>query len=167
MITGVRIPLGTPLGKIAVPAYLPELVVKVERSPPRDSLVSSSAAPLSGALLHCRCIKPLSETLYGYTVFQTRFMECAMHRDNVIQNLPHPSQVRSERAAFTGETATPATASEWISEMSTLLQLRWPSIDPARLEDVASDLWRDEQLRSHDAKTAARMWLEPVSTSRS
>jgi hypothetical protein len=41
---------------------------------------------------------------------------------------------------------------------------RWPTIDPARLDDVAHDLWRDERLQSMRPEDAAEEWLKPVST---
>ena len=53
-------------------------------------------------------------------------------------------------------------AGVWIDEVSAQLQARWPSIDPARLDDVASDLWQDDTLRVLEPRVAARLWLEPV-----
>ena len=82
-------------------------------------------------------------------------------------------QVQSE-AGFNGTTkaadrsvgVSVVTASEWIDRVSAQLQKRWPTIDPARLDDLASDLWTDERLRAMSPDAAAADWLEPVSSRR-
>jgi hypothetical protein len=56
-----------------------------------------------------------------------------------------------------------STAGDWLAVISARLQQRWPTIDPARLDDVAHDLWRDERLRSMLPEDAAEEWLKPVS----
>ena len=53
-------------------------------------------------------------------------------------------------------------ASEWITHVSDCLQERWKTIDPARLDDLAADLWRDEALRAMEPREAADEWLRPV-----
>lgn len=50
----------------------------------------------------------------------------------------------------------------WIAACAHALQQQWRTVDPAQLEDVAGDLWRDERLRSMTPGEAARAWLEPV-----
>lgn len=53
-------------------------------------------------------------------------------------------------------------AREWIARCSQRLQEHWRTIDPERLDDVASDLWADERLRRMDPAAAAEEWLRPV-----
>lgn len=53
-------------------------------------------------------------------------------------------------------------ANEWMDVVSERLQRQWPTVDPARLDDVAADLWADEKLRSMAPLTAADEWLRPV-----
>lgn len=53
-------------------------------------------------------------------------------------------------------------AQEWIDKCSQRLQEHWRTIDPARLDDVAADLWADERLRPMDPAVAAEEWLRPV-----
>jgi hypothetical protein len=55
-------------------------------------------------------------------------------------------------------------ASDWLAIISARLQQRWPTIDAARLDDVAHDLWRDERLRTMRPEDAAEEWLKPVSS---
>ena len=50
----------------------------------------------------------------------------------------------------------------WIAACAHVLQQRWRTVDPAQLEEVAGDLWRDERLRAMPPKEAAVAWLEPV-----
>jgi hypothetical protein len=55
-----------------------------------------------------------------------------------------------------------STQPTWTAKVSARLQLQWPSVDPVRLDDLAEDLWRDEQLRALEPDDAARRWLQPV-----
>lgn len=57
---------------------------------------------------------------------------------------------------------TSVRANEWMDVMSKRLQQQWPSVDPARLDDVAADLWANEALRAMDPGSAADAWLSPV-----
>ena len=50
----------------------------------------------------------------------------------------------------------------WIAACAHQLQQQWRTVDPSQLEDLASDLWRDERLRALGPDEAARVWLEPV-----
>jgi len=50
----------------------------------------------------------------------------------------------------------------WIAACAHQLQQQWRTVDPAQLEDLAGELWRDEQLRLLGPDEAARVWLEPV-----
>ncbi len=50
----------------------------------------------------------------------------------------------------------------WIAACAHPLQQQWRTVDPAQLEDLAGDLWRDERLRAMGPDEAARGWLEPV-----
>jgi len=52
--------------------------------------------------------------------------------------------------------------SRWLTAVSARLQQRWPTIDPAQLDDLALDLWRDEKLRAMEPERAADEWLRPV-----
>ncbi len=53
-------------------------------------------------------------------------------------------------------------ANEWMEVVSKRLQIQWPSVEPARLDDVAADLWANEALRAMDPAAAADAWLSPV-----
>jgi hypothetical protein len=55
-------------------------------------------------------------------------------------------------------------ASDWLDVMSARLQRQWPTIDPARLDDLAFDLWRDETLRAMGPEQATEEWLAPVAS---
>lgn len=55
-------------------------------------------------------------------------------------------------------------ASVWIAACAHRLQQQWRTVDPAQLEELASDLWRDERLRSMSPIEAASAWLEPVAS---
>ena len=50
----------------------------------------------------------------------------------------------------------------WIAACAHQLQQQWRTVDPAQLEELAWDLWRDEALRSLSPGEAAQVWLEPV-----
>lgn len=50
----------------------------------------------------------------------------------------------------------------WIAACAHQLQQQWRTVDPAQLEDLAGDLWRDERLRALTPSEAAQVWLEPV-----
>lgn len=52
----------------------------------------------------------------------------------------------------------------WIAACAHQLQQQWRTVDPGQLEELASDLWRDDRLRSMLPGDAAREWLEPVSS---
>jgi hypothetical protein len=48
---------------------------------------------------------------------------------------------------------------EWIVRCAYRLRQRWRTIDAQSLEDVATELLRDESLRRLDPEEAAREWL--------
>jgi hypothetical protein len=53
---------------------------------------------------------------------------------------------------------------QWIAIAAHRLQHRWRSINPGQLDDLAADLWRDEQLRALDPSKAVDTWLAPIWT---
>lgn len=53
-------------------------------------------------------------------------------------------------------------ANIWIAACAHQLQQQWRTVDPAQLEDLAWDLWRDERLRALTPSEAAQVWLEPI-----
>lgn len=53
---------------------------------------------------------------------------------------------------------------QWIHQCAERLHERWHTVEPAQLEEVAMDLWRDEGLRKMHPKDAASSWLVPVSS---
>jgi len=54
------------------------------------------------------------------------------------------------------------TEAQWIAIAAHRLQHRWRSINPGQLDDLATELWRDEQLRHLDPSRAVDHWLAPV-----
>jgi len=46
------------------------------------------------------------------------------------------------------------TEAQWIAIAAHRLQHRWRSINPGQLDDLAADLWRDEQLRALEPANA-------------
>jgi hypothetical protein len=42
------------------------------------------------------------------------------------------------------------------------LQHRWRTINPGQLDDLAADLWQDEQLRKLEPANAVDKWLAPI-----
>ena len=53
--------------------------------------------------------------------------------------------------------------SEWIVQCADRLRERWQTVDAAQLEEVAVEIWRNDQLRSMSPADAAVYWLAPVS----
>ena len=51
---------------------------------------------------------------------------------------------------------------DWIAVCAHQLQRRWRTIDPEQLDDLAADLWKDEQLRQLPPAQAAIAWLAPI-----
>lgn len=47
----------------------------------------------------------------------------------------------------------------WVAACSHVLQRRWRSVDPELLEDVAAELWSDQERRSRDPVEVAAEWL--------
>ena len=56
------------------------------------------------------------------------------------------------------------TETQWIAIAAHRLQHRWRSINPGQLDDLAAELWRDEELRSLEPEHAVDTWLTPVWT---
>jgi len=54
------------------------------------------------------------------------------------------------------------TEAQWIAIAAHRLQHRWRSINPGQLDDLAAELWRDDQLRDLDPAEAVDHWLTPV-----
>ena len=52
----------------------------------------------------------------------------------------------------------------WIAACAHQLQQRWRTVHPSELEAVASDLWRDDHLRTLAPADAATEWLKPVAS---
>ena len=51
---------------------------------------------------------------------------------------------------------------QWIAQCADRLRQRWRTVEPAQSEELAVDLWRDEQLRAMLPEEAAAAWLSPV-----
>lgn len=54
------------------------------------------------------------------------------------------------------------TQPEWVAIAAHRLQYRWRSINPGQLEDVATELWKDEHLSGLDPAQAVDTWLTPI-----
>jgi hypothetical protein len=53
-------------------------------------------------------------------------------------------------------------STQWIAQCADRLHQRWRTVEPAQLEDLAVDLWKDVQLRAMPPEEAAAVWLSPV-----
>ncbi|MES2913122.1 MAG: hypothetical protein V4718_17135 [Pseudomonadota bacterium] len=53
---------------------------------------------------------------------------------------------------------------EWIAQCAERLHDRWHTVEPAQLEEVAVDIWKNDFFRSMEPAEAAAFWLTPVST---
>lgn len=51
---------------------------------------------------------------------------------------------------------------QWIAQCADRLHQRWRTVEPAQLEELAVDLWKDVQLRAMPPEEAAAIWLSPV-----
>jgi hypothetical protein len=51
---------------------------------------------------------------------------------------------------------------QWIAQCADRLHQRWRTVEPAQLEELAVDLWKDVQLRAMPPEKAAAVWLSPV-----
>lgn len=56
------------------------------------------------------------------------------------------------------------TEAQWIAIAAHRLQHRWRSINLGQLDELASDLWHDEQLRVLEPSLAVDTWLAPMWT---
>ena len=56
------------------------------------------------------------------------------------------------------------TRPDWIAIAAHRLQYRWRSINPGQLEEVAAEIWNDEQLSVLDPAEAIDAWLAPIYT---
>ena len=56
------------------------------------------------------------------------------------------------------------TEAQWVAIAAHRLQHRWRSINPGQLDDLAADLWQDEQLRALEPAKAVDKWLAPIWT---
>ena len=54
------------------------------------------------------------------------------------------------------------TPTQWIAQCADRLRLRWRTVEPALLEEVAVEVWRDAKLRNLPPAEAAALWLRPV-----
>lgn len=52
--------------------------------------------------------------------------------------------------------------SQWITKCAERLHDRWHTVEPAQLEEVAVDIWKNDYLRSMGPAEAAAFWLTPV-----
>lgn len=59
----------------------------------------------------------------------------------------------------------PLTEAQWVAIAAHRLQHRWRSINPGQLDDLAAELWQDEQLRVLEPAHAVDTWLTPIWTS--
>lgn len=57
---------------------------------------------------------------------------------------------------------TPLTPTEWIHQCAARLHERWHTVAQAQLEDVALDIYLDDQLRHLPPAEAAAAWLSPI-----
>jgi hypothetical protein len=51
---------------------------------------------------------------------------------------------------------------QWIAQCADRLHQHWRTVEPAQLEELAVDLWKDAQLRAMPPEEAAAVWLSPV-----
>ena len=51
---------------------------------------------------------------------------------------------------------------EWVAIAAHRLHYRWRSINPAQLDEVAAELWKDEHLRGLEPARAVDTWLTPI-----
>lgn len=51
---------------------------------------------------------------------------------------------------------------QWIAQCADQLHHHWRTVEPAQLEELAVDLWKDAQLRAMPPEEAAAVWLRPV-----
>lgn len=51
---------------------------------------------------------------------------------------------------------------QWIAQCADRLHQHWRTVEPAQLEELAVDLWKDVQLRAMPPEEAAAVWLSPV-----
>jgi len=51
---------------------------------------------------------------------------------------------------------------QWVSQCADRLHQHWQTVEPAQLEEVAMELWRDSHLRALPPANAAELWLSPV-----
>jgi len=56
------------------------------------------------------------------------------------------------------------TEAQWIAIAAHRLQHRWRSINPRQLDDLAAELWQDEELRALEPACAVDHWLTPIWT---
>ena len=54
---------------------------------------------------------------------------------------------------------------EWVAIAAHRLSRRWRHVDAQQLDEVATDLYRDEALRKLEPQDAADAWLAPLETS--
>lgn len=48
---------------------------------------------------------------------------------------------------------------QWVIQCAERLHERWKTVEPAQLEEVAMELWHDEQFRLLPPAEAASLWL--------
>lgn len=53
---------------------------------------------------------------------------------------------------------------DWVAICAHELQRRWRTVDPAQLDDLAGDLWKNEHLRELPPAQAATAWLAPIAS---
>ncbi len=51
-------------------------------------------------------------------------------------------------------------AGEWIDRCAARLQAHWRSVEPARLDDLAVELWNDPRWNALEPEAAAVEWLK-------
>ena len=56
------------------------------------------------------------------------------------------------------------TQPEWVAIAAHRLHYRWRSIHPGQLDEVATELWKDDHLRELEPVQAVDTWLTPVLT---
>lgn len=53
---------------------------------------------------------------------------------------------------------------QWVTRCAEQLHERWQTVEPAQLEEVAIELWRDSHLGALPPAEAAALWLSPVAS---
>ena len=67
-----------------------------------------------------------------------------------------------ETVETTQPPTNPLLPTQWIALCAQRLSVRWHSVDPEQLEEVAVDIWKDARFRAMSPAEAAAVWLAPI-----